>query len=664
MRIDRKCDTCRSESEDELKLQRALAPGAAASDLHLGGLAVAPPTPVVAGGTVEVSEPDDTSERDADRMAEQALSGAAGARAVPSMGGRPRLQRAAAEPAAASPGGFIVDDEAAALLPGQMRKGEFLRALREQACAAADRELARAGRDTQGCPYLARWFDYYEQRDARHVERAVRKYAPEAARATSAAGYIPIVSARAAQAARQWAQTGALPELPEGMGAEMMGGGVLGAIGGAISAVGGAISGALSAIGSLFFKAEPGGARGGIDRGALESRLGPGQPLDGGAQARMSAAFGHDFSRVRVHADHNAAQAASGLNARAFTLGNHVAFAAGQYRPGDLVGDALLAHELAHVVQQSQAPLSASLAIDDDRGHERNADEAVVGVLTDLYGSERIGHRARRVATTGWALQRCQNHFEPLPKGKTKVPFSVDDYIAMWEQQHHKMTEDEKQELLRGCIGITVLNLQMGMRPPPLGLAFDKFDTAHKVQKAVNDILASQSQLDKIEELANTSDLFAHLHGTLLQLMVSSGTLGARPEELRAVIFTTLFWSNQSPDWEARKQGDPNAFQPGKYGQVDMSKYESLLQTTPHGKSNPEGGLNAEHTNFDFGWWDEETNTWWDADRGTNTPTGEGMTIYQRTLEGITKFYDPSGAKMFDRQIFVVALARKQKKAK
>jgi hypothetical protein len=666
VRIDRKCDTCRSESEDELKLQRSLAPAVAASALHLGGLAVAPPTP--ARETMEVSEPDDASERDADRMAEQALSGAAGAPVMSSMGGRPRLQRAAAEPAAASPGGFIVDDEAAALLPGQMRKGAFLRTLRAEACAAADRELARAGRDTQGCPYLARWFDYYEQRDAQQVERALRKYAPEAARATSAAGYIPIVSARAAQAARQWAQTGALPELPEGMSGAMMGGGVLGAIGGAISAVGGALSGALSAIGSLFFKAETGGARGGVDRGALESRLGPGQPLDGGAQARMGAAFGHDFSRVRVHADHNAAQAASGLNVRAFTLGNHVAFAAGQYHPGDIVGDALLAHELAHVVQQSQAPAPSSLAIDDDRSHERNADEAVAGVLTDLYGTERIGQRARRVATTGWSLQRCHKHFEPLPKGTAEVSFSVDDYIDMWEQQHdHKMTDEERRALRQGCIGITVVNLEMGYKTPPLGLSFSKFETAKEVQKALNRIIASQYAIQMIEDLAEQSELIKHLKTSLMEIVAYGG--GAIPNnELRAVIFSVLFWSNQNPDPSQRMQGDPKAFQPDQFDQVNMTAYEKAQKSNsspygaPYGRPDPKDP--TKHNNFDYGWWDEETNTWWHANQGSLTPDLTGVAVYQSTLEDYQKLYDPKGTNLFDRQIFTVALAKKPKKMK
>src|SRR5204862_17961 len=83
----------------------------------------------------------------------------AGAPVAPSAGARPQLARAMDEEPASAAGGFLVEDDAATLLQGQMRKGAFLHALREEACAAANRELARVGRDTEGCPYLERWFD-------------------------------------------------------------------------------------------------------------------------------------------------------------------------------------------------------------------------------------------------------------------------------------------------------------------------------------------------------------------------------------------------------------------------------------------------------------------------------------------------------------------------
>jgi len=81
----------------------------------------------------------------------------------------------------------------------------------------------------------------------------------------------------------------------------------------------------------------------------------PGQPLDPAARARMERHFGHDFGRVRVHADGDAAQSADAVNALAYTAGDHVVFGAGQYAPASPRGDRLLAHELTHTLQQRSA---------------------------------------------------------------------------------------------------------------------------------------------------------------------------------------------------------------------------------------------------------------------------------------------------------------------
>jgi hypothetical protein len=77
-----------------------------------------------------------------------------------------------------------------------------------------------------------------------------------------------------------------------------------------------------------------------------------GHPLDPQTRAYFDPRFGHDFSRVRVHADAQAAASAQAINALAYTVGDHVAFKHGQYAPDTSQGRQLLAHELAHVVQQ------------------------------------------------------------------------------------------------------------------------------------------------------------------------------------------------------------------------------------------------------------------------------------------------------------------------
>jgi Domain of unknown function (DUF4157) len=78
-----------------------------------------------------------------------------------------------------------------------------------------------------------------------------------------------------------------------------------------------------------------------------------GQPLDTVSQTFFQPRFGHDFAHIRIHTDPQAAQSARDVGALAYTAGNHIVFAAGQYAPTTSTGKALLAHELAHCVQQS-----------------------------------------------------------------------------------------------------------------------------------------------------------------------------------------------------------------------------------------------------------------------------------------------------------------------
>jgi len=77
-----------------------------------------------------------------------------------------------------------------------------------------------------------------------------------------------------------------------------------------------------------------------------------GQPLDPPTRHFMESRFGHDFGRVRVHADRGAAESAGSIAARAYTAGEHIVFGHGEYSPGSDSGRWLLAHELTHVMQQ------------------------------------------------------------------------------------------------------------------------------------------------------------------------------------------------------------------------------------------------------------------------------------------------------------------------
>jgi Domain of unknown function (DUF4157) len=106
-----------------------------------------------------------------------------------------------------------------------------------------------------------------------------------------------------------------------------------------------------------------------------------GSPLDGGMRANMEARFGHDFGQVRIHTDAQAAASASAVNALAYTVGRDVVFAAGQYAPASTAGQALVAHELTHVVQQDGNGSAENLVLGDmSAPEERQADTFAGGL--------------------------------------------------------------------------------------------------------------------------------------------------------------------------------------------------------------------------------------------------------------------------------------------
>jgi hypothetical protein len=123
-----------------------------------------------------------------------------------------------------------------------------------------------------------------------------------------------------------------------------------------------------------------------------------GQALPEELADRFSASLGADLSRVRIHTGAESASAARAVGARAYAVGQDVHFAAGQYDPSSAAGQHLLAHEVAHTVQQSgggemrQNKLEVSAPGD---AHEVEADRAaeamVAGQATTITASTNGG---------------------------------------------------------------------------------------------------------------------------------------------------------------------------------------------------------------------------------------------------------------------------------
>jgi hypothetical protein len=107
----------------------------------------------------------------------------------------------------------------------------------------------------------------------------------------------------------------------------------------------------------------------------IDSTRGGGTSLDDGVASRLGSELG-DLSDVRVHTDDTADKLNNAVSARAFATGTDVYFAKGEYSPGSADGDKLIAHELAHVVQQRGASASGPLTVSQPGdAMEREADD-------------------------------------------------------------------------------------------------------------------------------------------------------------------------------------------------------------------------------------------------------------------------------------------------
>jgi len=321
-------------------------------------------------------------------------------------------------PAATGPSALIVEDTAQTLEPGQMRRSQFLSELRDAVCNTTAEALANTAWSEAGCPYIERWFGYYGGQSGQQLERAARRYAPEVAAATSASSYISAITARVRRSVTTWATTGEITGVPM----DLPGAGPA-----AGSGEGPAVAG------NLLFKGREGGAREKSDPEAIRYQLGLGHPLDADVSSRMGSAFGTDYSHVRVHTDADAAALSDGMNARAFTVGENIAFGSGEYKPGTPVGDAIIAHELAHVIQQGRASPGVAAKEKGGAGQaalEEDADLAAASAVASLWGAAKgdlaqVGRTALPRLRSGLQLRRCSSgtslNFEKIHSSRDEI---------------------------------------------------------------------------------------------------------------------------------------------------------------------------------------------------------------------------------------------------
>jgi hypothetical protein len=167
----------------------------------------------------------------------------------------------------------------------------------------------------------------------------------------------------------------------------------------------------------------------------------PGEPLDFATRTPMEARFGHSFQDVRIHTDSLAAESARAVYAHAYTVGEHIAFDSGQYRPETLEGQRLLAHELAHTIQQHGLQKSGGPIPTDNSGDyqhlEREADSVARSVmgrapsagapLSATRASQPRLSRAERTEPTNSSSQSANKEDEKdwIPVDEGKYPLLV-----------------------------------------------------------------------------------------------------------------------------------------------------------------------------------------------------------------------------------------------
>jgi Domain of unknown function (DUF4157) len=160
---------------------------------------------------------------------------------------------------------------------------------------------------------------------------------------------------------------------------------------------------------------------------AVRGARGGGQPLPGRVRAPMERALGADFRGVRLHTDAQADQFSRMLGARAFTTGPEIFFRHGEYHPDGMPGQRLLAHELAHVVQQTATVRDAD-----------GARPASTGVISPAAGTAVI----QRVKIGGLDTENRKD-LQALRK-KVEEMRTLEEIDAMRAQIPEKRTPSEQ----------------------------------------------------------------------------------------------------------------------------------------------------------------------------------------------------------------------------
>ena len=222
----------------------------------------------------------------------------------------------------------------------------------------------------------------------------------------------------------------------------------------------------------------------GLDTAAAVRAAGhSGEPLPPALRADLEVRFGHDFRQVRVHADAEAAAAARGVHAKAYATGRDIVFAAGRYAPETTAGRRLIAHELAHVVQQGAASHDAdggahhaapaamiARDADDDQIEAIEAEKLEIHALLDRCDALDPAQRDRMIGKIGGhaATTHEERQLACLLAAKFQGTMPRPDHVVMTRAEfyntYHALLErlpTEQSNAVLDRVGTTVIGKTM-----------------------------------------------------------------------------------------------------------------------------------------------------------------------------------------------------------
>jgi Domain of unknown function (DUF4157) len=214
----------------------------------------------------------------------------------------------------------------------------------------------------------------------------------------------------------------------------------------------------------------------------------PGSLLEPTLRQDMEQRFGHDFARVRVHSDEAAARSAHDVNAMAYTVGHHIVFGAHMLQPATQEGRRLIAHELAHVLQQyasdggtsAPAPALIQRAI-PDRSNKRHLTATEVREAKLVFGTAL---KTDDIVISEGGLMTVGGYSRTVPdriyflSGEFSLPLLIHELTHVWQYQRGEGWGDLPGMTWEAVVGKYDYGGEDGLRKAwEEGTAFSEFTT-------------------------------------------------------------------------------------------------------------------------------------------------------------------------------------------